>query len=228
MKVRPQMPKTGRFHTALVRSGLYERAAAQSTNARSQASKFENLAASGAESSSNIRNAHFLIQIKDADPRIGEIMVRYLEERKLAQWDRLAFFGSKGPLLRLKALQPEAHTWSVSSIARCFVQYRAFGWTGHVPNVCDNGMIIVSISQTRLLWGWPDRFLIRMRDHGTDVMLIGRVQNPQEANFTRLNTLKELAQVPPGFTGSIWTDRIDIIGPALQKQRSQLTGARDD
>jgi glycerophosphoryl diester phosphodiesterase len=53
-------------------------------------------------------NAHFLIQIKDAESKTGDRMVAYLESRKLAQWDRLAFFGSSRPLARLKSLRPEA------------------------------------------------------------------------------------------------------------------------
>lgn len=36
-------------------------------------------------------------------------------------------------------------------------------------------MIIVPIDQTYLIWGWPNRFLARMREHHTEVMLIGRV-----------------------------------------------------
>jgi glycerophosphoryl diester phosphodiesterase len=163
-------------------------------------------------------NSRFLIQIKDNDRKTGELVVRYLEQRGLSQWDRLAFFGSNRALIRLKALRPEAHTWSAGSTAHCLTQYMKFGWTGYVPNVCNDGMIVVPISQSWLLWGWPDRFLIRMRAHRAEVLLIGRIEDLNDANFSRLDTLKDLAQIPPGFVGAVWTDRIDIIAPALEQQ----------
>jgi glycerophosphoryl diester phosphodiesterase len=163
-------------------------------------------------------NAHFLLQIKDANPRIGDLMVRYLEERNLSQWDRLVFFGVPAPLIRLKALRPQARIWATGSAGRCGMRYIEFGWTGHFPDACNNGMMFVPISQAWLFWGWPDRFLSRMHGHGTEVMLIGRMNSLSAGNFTRLDTLEELAKVPPGFSGAIWTDRVDVIGPAHEKQ----------
>jgi glycerophosphoryl diester phosphodiesterase len=57
-----------------------------------------------------------------------------------------------------------------------------------------------------------------MRAHQTEVMLIGRIDGLSGANFSRLDTIEELEQLPPVFAGSIWTDRIEIIGPALRQQ----------
>jgi glycerophosphoryl diester phosphodiesterase len=162
--------------------------------------------------------SRFLIQIKDGDRGVGDIMVAYLEGRGLAQWERLAFFGSVRPVSRIKSLRPWARTWSAGSTARCLSQYLEYGWTGRVPTACDDGMIMIPISQSAYVWGWPNRFLERMRMHRTDVMLIGRVDGLSGANFSRLDTEEELRHVPPGFDGSIWTDRIDVIGPALLRQ----------
>jgi glycerophosphoryl diester phosphodiesterase len=161
----------------------------------------------------------FLIQFKDGQASAGDRMVAYVEERGLAHWDRLAFFGSSAPVDRLKSVRPEAHVWSAHSSARCLFGYVASGWIGHVPSECDNGMIIVPITQSGFLWGWPNRFLARMREHGTEVMLIGRVDGLSGANFSRLDTAEEVNRVPSGFDGSIWTDRIDVVGP-LSKQRT--------
>lgn len=160
-------------------------------------------------------DSRFLIQIKDGEPKVGAMMVAYLEERGLAQWSRLAFFGSARPLSRLATLRPEARTWSAGAAARCLAQYLLFGWAGHVPKACAGGVIMIPITQSAWVWGWPNRFLKRMRDHKTEVMLIGRVDGFSGANFSRLDTVAELNQVPPGFDGSIWTDRIEVIGPLL-------------
>lgn len=73
-------------------------------------------------------------------------------------------------------------------------------------------MIIVPIQQAYLLWGWLNRFLSRMREHRTRVMLIGKIRSLSEA-FSRLDSPEELSEIPNGFDGLIWTDRISVIGP---------------
>ena len=163
-------------------------------------------------------SSRFLIQIKDGDRRVGDTMVAYLEERGLAQWSRLAFFGSVQTVSRIKNLIPEARIWSAGSTARCLRQYLLFGWTGLVPKVCDGGIIVVPIAQSGFVWGWPNRFLERMRKHRTEVMLIGHIDGLSGANFSRLDTQEEIKRLPQGFDGSIWTDRIDVIGPAWSRR----------
>jgi glycerophosphoryl diester phosphodiesterase len=159
--------------------------------------------------------SRFLIQIKDGDRGVGDISVAYLEERGLAQWDRLAFFGSAWAVSRIKSLRPEARAWTAGSTARCLSQYLRVGWTGRVPKACNDGIIMVPIVQSGFVWGWPNRFLERMRKHRTEVMLIGRIDGLSGANFSRLDTEEEVKRLPPGFDGSIWTDHIDVIGPVF-------------
>ena len=160
-------------------------------------------------------NSRFLVQFKDAEPEVGRIMVAYLEEQGLAEWSRLTFFGSARPLARLESLEPEVRTWSAKFTARCLSQYLEFGWAGRVSKACGDGIIMIPVTQSDFVWGWPNRFLERMRRHHTEVMLIGRIDGLSGANFSRLDTLEELKRVPPGFDGSVWTDRIDLVGPAL-------------
>jgi glycerophosphoryl diester phosphodiesterase len=135
----------------------------------------------------------------------------------LAEWSRLRFFGAARALSRLKSLEPDALIWSASGTAHCASGYLALGWMGHIPKACDGGVIMVPITQSAFVWGWPNRFLARMRSHATEVMLIGRVDGLSGANFSRLDTADEVARLPPGFSGSIWTDRIDVVGPALMR-----------
>src|SRR3954462_5622513 len=80
-------------------------------------------------------------------------------------------------------------------------------------------MIIVPIEQATLLWGWPNRFLQRMREHHTQVMLIGKIQSLSSKRFSRLDTQEELLEVPRGFGGLIWTDRVGVIGPLAAARR---------
>jgi glycerophosphoryl diester phosphodiesterase len=160
----------------------------------------------------------FLVQLKDGDPKLGAILVSYLEERGLARWGQLAFFGSAGAVSQLKSSTPEARVWSAGAAGRRLAGYLTLGWIGHVPKACDKGIILIPITQSGFIWGWPNRFLARMRQHRTDVMLIGRIDGLSGANFSRLDTQQELSRLPPQFDGSIWTDRIDVVGPELKRR----------
>jgi glycerophosphoryl diester phosphodiesterase len=160
--------------------------------------------------------SRFLIQIKDGDTDVADRMVAYMEDRGLARWDQLAFFGSSAPLQRLKSMRPRARVWSAHSSAHCLLGYLELGWMNHVPAVCDDAIIIVPLAQRNLVWGWPYRFLTRMREHRTEVMLIGRIDGLSGANFSRLDATEEVSLLPAAFDGSIWTDRIDVIGRALK------------
>jgi glycerophosphoryl diester phosphodiesterase len=154
----------------------------------------------------------FFVQIKDFDPAVADRLVTYLDAIPSAPWTRISFFGSPGPLARLKLLKPSADVWSAHAVSNCLFGYVETGWSGHVPHACDDGMIIIPVQQAWLIWGWPNRFLARMREHRTRVMLIGRMLVASRS-FSRLDTAGELTKVPPGFDGLIWTDHIEVIGP---------------
>lgn len=162
----------------------------------------------------------FLIQIKDGERKVADSLVAYLRLNQLEISNRLSFFGAAAPLNRLKQIVPAARTWSAQSVQRCLKGYVDTGWFGHVPLACEDGMAIVPVDQADLLWGWPNRFLARMRAHHTQVMLIGRVDGLTSGNFSRLDTLADLSKVPAGFDGLIWTDQIRVIGPALRVQKN--------
>jgi glycerophosphoryl diester phosphodiesterase len=164
-------------------------------------------------------HSQFLIQIKDSNAVVADWLVAYLAAEKVEPWSRVSFFGAAAPLSRLRQLKPEVSVWSDHAAARCFFGYLRTGWLGRVPRDCDDGMIIVPIEQATLLWGWPNRFLQRMDEHHTRVMLIGKIQSVSSKRFSRLDTPEELLEVPRGFGGLIWTDRIGVIGPLAAARR---------
>lgn len=96
----------------------------------------------------------------------------------------------------------------------CLTDYMMFGWTGYVPTSCRNRLIGVPQNYARFFWGWPHRFVKRMNDAGTDVILFGPYYG---GGFTSgIDDLDQLARVPEGFGGYVWTNRIEVIGPALK------------
>ena len=170
-----------------------------------------------AEVLSQFPRTRFLVQIKDG-AAVTAPLIAMLDAQQPAPWGRLTFFGSPGALRRLQKLKPGADTWSAHAVQQCGVGYLETGWYAHVPRVCDDGMIIVPIQQAYLLWGWPNRFLARMHEHRTRVMLIGKIQSLSSGSFSRLDSPNDLSEVPQGFDGLIWTDRIDVIGPLVAQK----------
>ena len=67
------------------------------------------------------------------------------------------------------------------------MRYLALGWTGHVPAACRGATIFVPINLRWAYWGWPNRFLARMRDAGVDPA----VQGPFERLSTILDQVRE-------------------------------------
>jgi hypothetical protein len=63
-----------------------------------------------------------------------------------------------------------------------------------------------------------------MREHGTRVMPIGKIQGFSSKTFSRLDTPDEHSKLPSGFNGLLWTDHIDVIGPLLAARRIKSSG----
>jgi glycerophosphoryl diester phosphodiesterase len=160
----------------------------------------------------------FLIQFKDNHPRAAEAMVRYLEERQLADWDRLTFFGGPAAVGRLDQLRPAADSWSDKAAVRCTRDYLLTGWFGRVPRSCKGGTFFLPINLRVLVWGWPHRFLERMRRNDTRVIALGQVEGSGGTDFSRVDTIQQLNRLPPSYAGQIWTDRIELIGPAAERR----------
>ncbi|MDQ0464013.1 glycerophosphoryl diester phosphodiesterase [Caulobacter ginsengisoli] len=160
----------------------------------------------------------FLIQFKDGGPATADALAAYLAQAKITDWSRLTFFGGPVTLRRLQALHPGVRVMDQRAAAKCAVRYFALGWSGVTPKACRGIITIVSLDQSWLAWGWPNRYLARMRAAGSDVLVIGAVDNPKSGAFRRVNTPAQLERLPAGFDGMIWTDRIDLVGPAARKR----------
>lgn len=107
-------------------------------------------------------------------------------------------------------------------VTRCLMRYALTGWFGHVPQICRNRLMPMPINAAPFLWGWPHRFEARMKAVGTDLILLGPYAG---GSFTTaIDTPEMLARVPRGFGGYIWTDRIEVIGPALKALYPRLGG----
>lgn len=159
-------------------------------------------------------DGRFLINFKSKDAREADrlhaLLSRYPDWRTRV-W---GVYGGGAPTLRFKELAPTMRGFTKDDTKSCLLNYMVLGWSGHVPSACRNKQILVPVNYARWLWGWPNRFLRRMADSGTEIVLSG------PPNGTAgIDTPEQLAQVPNGYNGYIWTNRIEIVGPALTRSQ---------
>jgi len=156
----------------------------------------------------------FFLDIKSNDPKEGAMLAEQLAGTSALREGRIWAYGGKRPIDELTRLQPDILTITRPRLKRCMTRYLALGWTGHVPESCRRSVILLPANVAPWVWGWPNRFLQRMNRVGSPVFLIGDWGG--EKHSTGFDDPAMLENLPSGYSGGIWTDRIDLIGPALR------------
>jgi len=159
-----------------------------------------------------------LINIKSNDPLEGRDLAKYIATLPAPSRARLMFYGSgERPMAELRRRLPDLPVMSTQQLKSCAFGYIALGWTGYVPGACHHTMILAPVNDTWLAWGWPNRFLARMRSVGTVVIVTGPYS--AQSGLTGIDTKADLGRLPPDYDGGIWTNEIDVIAPTLRTRR---------
>jgi len=167
-----------------------------------------------AEALATFPDLPFVINVKSNDPAEGILLADFLAGLPEARRDTLMVTGTQPPLAEIEARLPALRTASRASIRSCLVDYAIQGWTGLMPSSCHDQLLLVPVDDADWLWGWPDLFLERMAGVGTVVFVVA----PLTGEFSRgINDAADLALLPDGYSGGISTDRIDRIGPLLER-----------
>lgn len=150
-----------------------------------------------------------LINIKSGDPYEGEQVAAYLATLPAERIAPLTVYGGDEPVAVLSARLPKLRVMSKATLQDCLLSYIAVGWTGYVPDACEHRQLHVPEKFAPLLWGWPSRFVDRMADHGTRVVLVAG-----DGGFSEgFDSAEDWKRLPEGYTGVVWTNRIDRVGP---------------
>lgn len=164
---------------------------------------------------------HFLINFKSREAREGNILAAFIDEqpeRRQAVW---GVYGGDEPTFRAKELMGEnLPGFSRNSVKNCLKRYIALGWTGHIPEPCRNTVVLVPVNLAPWLWGWPNLLIKRLRDVGSEIALIGPMDD-NTGGAPSIDTLEQLALVPKDFSGYIWTNRIEVLGPAVRERLNE-------
>ncbi|KPU45514.1 putative glycerophosphoryl diester phosphodiesterase 1 [Oxobacter pfennigii] len=148
-----------------------------------------------------------LIHIKSDDPQDGEQLAQYLS--KLKRLNQLTVYGGDKPIAVFHKRLPGVRAMSAATLKKGLLSYMAIGWTGYIPSSCKNTEFHIPLKYAPILWGWPNRFLNRMESVNTRIIVVGG-----EGEFSEgFDTVEDIRNLPSGYTGGIWTNRIDRIAP---------------
>lgn len=155
----------------------------------------------------------FLVNIKSRDTTEIDLLHALLERRPELSDRVWGIYGDDVAVARAAALWPTLPRFSKSTVKACAVDYLLTGWTGRVPDSCRDTVVALPTDLAWLAWGWPHRFTARMRGAGTEVILMG--PRTGGGGSTGIDALDQLDEVPEGFDGWVWTNRVERIGPAV-------------
>ncbi len=159
----------------------------------------------------------FVIDVKrndrDEAVRLGDLLVA----RGPDEASRLLMFGSSDAVDGIREAHPSVRTFSRAAVGRCLRDYMIVGWTGYLPDACRNTAVGMYANYAWALWGWPHRFVARMRSVDTTVILTHPYQT--ESIHDLPETSEYAAMVPRRYGGAIQTNRIDKIQDWLAEPR---------
>lgn len=155
-------------------------------------------------------NQELLIDVKSNDPKEGELLASYLAKLPKEQQSKLAVYGGDEPIAALKEKLPDMRVMSKATMKSCLIPYLATGWTGYVPSACENTQLHIPEKIGPWLWGWPNKFLHRMNQAKTRVIVVGGNGSDFSSGF---DTTEDIKRLPADYSGWIWTNRIDRIAP---------------
>jgi len=157
----------------------------------------------------------FLVNFKSREAREGDMLAALLADHP--EW-RNAIWGAYGgdePTYRAAEQIEGLNVWSRRGLVDCLIQYELLGWMGIVPESCSNTKVMIPINAAPFLWGWPNLLLQRFADAGSAVILLGPY-GAGDPGTAGLDDLEMIDQIPEGFQGYVWTNRIELVGPALK------------
>src|SRR5262245_55389811 len=86
-----------------------------------------------------------LIDLKSNEPADGAKLADCLARLPPGQLAGIMAYGGDRPVDALRERLPAIKTISRVRLQRCLLSYMALGWTGHVPETCRGGLILLPI-----------------------------------------------------------------------------------
>ncbi len=151
----------------------------------------------------------FVINVKDDLGKLSGAAAQLAAVLSSSSKGELLIIGNDSTVRAVQQADPALIAASRASARRCLRDYTLLGWTGFVPGSCRNTITGMYVNLGWVLWGWPHRFVNRMAEAGTTVMLMHPHQ--RESIHDLPETPEYARQIPAGYSGAVVTNRIDKI-----------------
>lgn len=161
----------------------------------------------------------FLIHIKMNDLSVAERLAALLAEHSPEQQARWMVYGSEGPVEHVLEHLPALRGLTGSSVKACMLRYILLGWSGYTPKACQHTLVLLPVNWTRIVWGFPHRFVARLAEHDTEVFLVGANSGRDWLSGIDSNDAMQAA-CADHYSGGIWTDRIEATLAACPQART--------
>ena len=167
-----------------------------------------------------------LYNLKGKDPAEADRLVAALKAagRDVAAIGD-AFQGTPGQVARIRAACPTAWAFSKDEATACTKAYLWQGWFGLTPAACRGATLFVPLNRQWAFSGWPNRTQARMEAVGARVVILG----PRGDDLPMgLDLPEQVGEVPASFTGYVWVDDIQAVGPALRPAFNRRTPPQEE
>lgn len=148
-----------------------------------------------------------LIHMNHGDVRTAEVLWTYLDDMSEERLQQITVYGNDEGLDYLREKNENIRVLSSKRLKEALLKYELVGWTGYIPDEIKNMEIHIPLKYAKFLWGWPNKFVERMESVNTKVVIV-------EGNGKRsegFDTKESLENIPEGYSGYVWTNRIDIV-----------------
>ncbi len=154
-----------------------------------------------------------LLHIKSNNPAEGELLAKVLKGQPLDRLNLLRIYGGDKPMKALKEKMPDLRVMSKETLTNALFEYIAIGWTGYIPASCRGAWLHIPIKYAPILWGWPYKFMDRMKSVDTKVVLVAG-----DGKFSEgFDSAEDMKKIPKNFPGYIWTNRIDKVASQVKR-----------
>lgn len=148
-----------------------------------------------------------LIHMKDGDIETAEVLWEYLKDMSAERLSQITVYGNEAGLVYLREQNSNMRVLSGKRLKEALLKYELLGWTGYIPNEIKNMEIHIPLMYAKALWGWPNKFVERMESVNTRVVIVEGNGKWSEG----FDTEESLTKIPSGYTGYVWTNRIDVV-----------------
>src|SRR5690554_6204673 len=150
-----------------------------------------------------------LIHVKDGNMKTYEVLWNnYLSTMTKERLAQITVYGDNAGIEFLREKSPILRLLSMGMMKSALLKYELIGFTGYIPKELHNMELHLPLKYARFLWGWPNRFIKRMESVNTRVVIVAGDGKWSEG----FDTLESLEDIPKGYSGYVWTNRIDRVG----------------